>query len=87
MIEQSGRTLARTAPNLPFLDRISRDRDLRVETLCTVVLLSLGSAVLLWAILGFFEPANLDNDVAQHLSGAGNLLSGRGLTTSLLFYD
>ena len=45
-------------------------------------------AVLLAALAAAdFDAANVDNDVAQHLSTAQNLLDGHGFSTSLLFYD
>jgi hypothetical protein len=46
-----------------------------------------GTLLAVASIAAGFDAANFDNDAAQHVSGARNLLDGRGLSTSLLFYD
>jgi hypothetical protein len=58
-----------------------------LDNILKIALALIAVAVVSWVLVTHFQRANLDNDSAQHLSVAQNLLAGKGLSTSLLFYD
>jgi 4-amino-4-deoxy-L-arabinose transferase-like glycosyltransferase len=59
----------------------------RLDLVLKLTLAFAGLVILSWVLAFRFQLANLDNDTAQHVSVAQNLLAGKGLSTSLLFYD
>lgn len=59
----------------------------RLDLVLKLTLALAGLLILSWILAARFQLANLDNDTAQHISVAQNLLAGKGLSTSLLFYD